>query len=166
MEDRCRHCGMAVAFHRIELGKYHQLDAPDLAVCWKCGVSLTDFTPIPVNIWHQNVHRRWKWKLAVLDRGFVNSGQVKTQRLNLLHQLCRIIASHSLAPDLQQYLCDKTNMPYQHISDVKIAFESGASQITLGSIAVSDPKIFIELFEKYGKDKIILGADFLNNKIN
>jgi phosphoribosylformimino-5-aminoimidazole carboxamide ribotide isomerase len=51
------------------------------------------------------------------------------------------------------------------IEDVKIAFESGASQITLGSIAVSDPKIFIELFEKYGKDKIILGADFLNNKI-
>ena len=51
------------------------------------------------------------------------------------------------------------------IEDVKIAFESGASQITLGSIAVSDPKIFIELFEKYGNDKIILGADFLNNKI-
>jgi phosphoribosylformimino-5-aminoimidazole carboxamide ribotide isomerase len=49
--------------------------------------------------------------------------------------------------------------------DVKIAFESGASQITLGSIAVSDPKIFVELFEKYGEDKIILGADFLNNKI-
>jgi hypothetical protein len=30
---------------------------------------------------------------------------------------------YTLAPDLQQYLCDKTNMPYQHISDVKIAFE-------------------------------------------
>jgi len=123
MEDRCRHCGVAVAFHRIELGKYHQLDAPDLAVCWKCGLSLTDIIPTPVNIWHENVHRRWRWKLAVLDRGFVNSGQIKIQKLNLLHQLCRIIASHSLAPDLQQYLCDKTNIPYQLISDVKIAFE-------------------------------------------
>jgi len=51
------------------------------------------------------------------------------------------------------------------IEDVKVAFESGASQITLGSLAVSDPEIFNDLFKKYGSDKIILGADFLDNKI-
>jgi len=51
------------------------------------------------------------------------------------------------------------------IEDVKLAFESGASQVTLGSIAVSDPKTFNDLFEKYGSDKIILGADFLDNRI-
>jgi len=51
------------------------------------------------------------------------------------------------------------------VEDVRIAFESGASQVTLGSIAVSDPDTFIELFQNYGSEKIILGADFLNNKI-
>jgi phosphoribosylformimino-5-aminoimidazole carboxamide ribotide isomerase len=51
------------------------------------------------------------------------------------------------------------------IEDVRVAFESGASQVTLGSIAVSSPETFIELFGKYGSDKIILGADFLDNKI-
>ena len=51
------------------------------------------------------------------------------------------------------------------IEDVKVAFESGASQVTLGSIAVSDPETFNDLFEKYGSDKIILGADFLDKKI-
>ena len=51
------------------------------------------------------------------------------------------------------------------IEDVRVAFESGASQVTLGSIAVSSPETFIELFDKYGADKIILGADFLDNKI-
>ncbi len=51
------------------------------------------------------------------------------------------------------------------IEDVKVAFESGASQVTLGSIAVSDPEAFNNLFKKYGSDKIILGADFLDNKI-
>ena len=51
------------------------------------------------------------------------------------------------------------------IEDVKVAFESGASQVTLGSIAVSDPETFNDLFEKYGSDKVILGADFLDNKI-
>ena len=51
------------------------------------------------------------------------------------------------------------------IEDVKVAFESGACQVTLGSVAVSDPETFNNLFEKYGSDKIILGADFLDNKI-
>ena len=49
--------------------------------------------------------------------------------------------------------------------DVEVAFESGASQVTLGSVAVSDSDTFYDLFEKYGSDKIILGADFLDNKI-
>ena len=51
------------------------------------------------------------------------------------------------------------------IEDVRVAFDYGASQVTLGSIAVSDPETFNDLFEKYGSDKIILGADFLDNKI-
>ena len=51
------------------------------------------------------------------------------------------------------------------IEDVKVAFEAGASQVTLGSIAISDPETFNNLFQKYGSDKIILGADFLDDKI-
>lgn len=43
--------------------------------------------------------------------------------------------------------------------DLKIAFESGAKQITGGSIAVKDKVIFESWIEKYGAEKIILGAD-------
>ena len=49
--------------------------------------------------------------------------------------------------------------------DLKIAFESGANQITGGSIAVKNPTIFKKWLEKYGIDKIILGADAKNEKI-
>jgi phosphoribosylformimino-5-aminoimidazole carboxamide ribotide isomerase len=49
--------------------------------------------------------------------------------------------------------------------DLKIAFESGANQITGGSIAVKNPSIFKSWLEKYDSDKIILGADALNEKI-
>ena len=49
--------------------------------------------------------------------------------------------------------------------DVEVAFESGASKVTLGSVAISDSNTFYDLFKKYGNDKIILGADFLENKI-
>lgn len=50
-------------------------------------------------------------------------------------------------------------------ADVKIAFENGASQITGGSIAVQNPSVFLEWLQKYGSEKIILGADANNRKI-
>jgi phosphoribosylformimino-5-aminoimidazole carboxamide ribotide isomerase len=49
--------------------------------------------------------------------------------------------------------------------DLKIAFESGANQITGGSIAVKNPSQFLNWLETYGSDKIILGADCLDQKI-
>lgn len=49
--------------------------------------------------------------------------------------------------------------------DLKIAFESGADQVTGGSIAVKDPVTFTSWIQKFGTDKIILGADANNEKI-
>lgn len=49
--------------------------------------------------------------------------------------------------------------------DLKIAFESGAGQITGGSIAVKQPEVFKKWLAKFGADKIILGADANNEKI-
>ena len=49
--------------------------------------------------------------------------------------------------------------------DARIAFESGAHQITGGSIAVHNPEMFRGWLNRYGTDKIILGADSLYRKI-
>jgi len=49
--------------------------------------------------------------------------------------------------------------------DLKIAFESGANQITGGSIAANNPEVFIKWLTQYGNEKIILGADCMNRKI-
>ena len=49
--------------------------------------------------------------------------------------------------------------------DLKIAFNSGAQQITGGSIAVKNPFQFISWLEVYGNEKIILGADAKDRKI-
>lgn len=43
--------------------------------------------------------------------------------------------------------------------DVRIAFESGAQMITGGSIAVKYPQMFLSWLERYGSERIILGAD-------
>lgn len=49
--------------------------------------------------------------------------------------------------------------------DLKIAFESGASMVTGGSIAVKSPETLLRWIGKYGADKIILGADAKNEMI-
>lgn len=49
--------------------------------------------------------------------------------------------------------------------DLRIAFESGANQITGGSIAVNDRTTFLRWLNVYGPNKIILGADALEEKV-
>lgn len=51
------------------------------------------------------------------------------------------------------------------LQDIEIAFNSGAKQITIGSIAVQNPEFCFDLIEKYGSEKIILGADCDDRKI-
>ena len=50
--------------------------------------------------------------------------------------------------------------------DIEKAFEAGASMVTVGSIAVTKPALFIQWLEKYGADKMILGADVRNGMIS
>lgn len=50
--------------------------------------------------------------------------------------------------------------------DLKKAFEAGASMVTIGSIAVTKPELFLSWLEEYGADKLILGADVRNGKIS
>lgn len=49
--------------------------------------------------------------------------------------------------------------------DLKIAFESGAKQVTGGSIAVTNPNLFESWLVEFGSDSIILGADCNHRKI-
>ncbi|MEM9991781.1 MAG: HisA/HisF-related TIM barrel protein, partial [Bacteroidota bacterium] len=49
--------------------------------------------------------------------------------------------------------------------DIRIAFESGAAQVTGGTIAVKDPNTFQTWITQYGSDRIILGSDVKDRKI-
>lgn len=54
----------------------------------------------------------------------------------------------------------------QSDEDIRLAFESGAKQITGGSIAIKNPDLFESWLKSYGSEKIILGADARNEKIS
>jgi phosphoribosylformimino-5-aminoimidazole carboxamide ribotide isomerase len=53
----------------------------------------------------------------------------------------------------------------QSDADLEIAFNSGAKQITGGSIAINNPVLFQSWIDKYGSGRIILGADAKNGMI-
>ncbi len=80
-------------------------------------------------------------------------------------------AQHIVNWKVLEKLATKTNL---HIdfgggiktdADLHVAFESGARQITGGSIAVKDPVLFKGWILGHGPEKIILGADAIDGKI-
>ena len=50
--------------------------------------------------------------------------------------------------------------------EIEKAFAAGASMVTVGSIAVTQPELFMGWLEKYGAERIILGADVRHGKIS
>ena len=50
--------------------------------------------------------------------------------------------------------------------DIEKAFAAGASMVTIGSIAVTQPDLFMGWLKKYGAERIILGADVRHGKIS
>ncbi len=53
----------------------------------------------------------------------------------------------------------------KNINDVNSVLNAGASIVTLGSIAVRNPGIVEEWLMEFGPDKILIGADVLDDKI-
>jgi len=51
-------------------------------------------------------------------------------------------------------------------TDIRAAFNSGAMQVTAGSIAVTDPDLFRRWLQVYGNEKLILGADCKGRKVS
>jgi phosphoribosylformimino-5-aminoimidazole carboxamide ribotide isomerase len=90
--------------------------------------------------------------LHVVDLDGAKAGEIKNQKA--LEKIC---SKTNLHVDFGGGI--KTN------ESLKIAFESGAKQITAGSIAVKNPEIMLEWLLNFGKDKIILGADAKDEKI-
>lgn len=80
-------------------------------------------------------------------------------------------ASHIVNYKVLETIASKTNLSIdfggglKSNEDLRIAFESGANQITGGSIAVKNSDIFKNWLQNYGPDKIILGADAMDEKV-
>lgn len=80
-------------------------------------------------------------------------------------------SQHIVNYKVLERICTRTNLKVdfggglKSDEDLRISFESGAKQITVGSIAVKQPNTFKGWLNKYGSEKIILGADCKDRKI-
>lgn len=50
--------------------------------------------------------------------------------------------------------------------DIRRAFDAGAAMVTIGSVAVTQPELFLSWLDTYGASRIILGADVRGGKIS
>jgi len=91
-------------------------------------------------------------RLHLVDLDGAKAGKIVNQKV-----LERICNSTSLTVDFGGGI--KTD------NDIETAFNAGAQMITGGSIAVKSPDVFLQWLEKYGEEKIILGADHKNERI-
>lgn len=80
-------------------------------------------------------------------------------------------ASHVVNLKILEKIVSQTNLKIDFgggiktNQDIESVFNAGASQITGGSIAVKNPDLFLSWIEKFGTEKIILGADCINRKV-
>lgn len=80
-------------------------------------------------------------------------------------------ASHIVNHKVLNLLSTKTNLiidfggGLKSDKDLEIAFNSGAKMITGGSIAVKERDTFLKWLQRYGSEKIILGADAKDGNI-
>lgn len=81
-------------------------------------------------------------------------------------------SNHIVNVDILKRITSETNLivdfggGIKTDNDIELAFQNGASMVTIGSIAVTQPKLFVSWIDKYGPERIILGADVRNGKIS
>lgn len=91
-------------------------------------------------------------KLHVVDLDGAKAGKIIN--LETLHQLCKFT---SLSIDFGGGI--------KREEDLQAAFQAGAAQVTVGTIAVKEPQMFTNWVNTFGPEKIVLGADVRHEKI-
>lgn len=113
----------------------------------------------------KTVYRNHPWEVA---KEFVTYG---FKRLHVV-DLDGAKAKHIVNSEVLQKITTETSLTVDFgggiktDEDIEKAFASGAKMVTVGSIAVTNPELFLSWIKKYGADRMILGADVRNGKIS
>ena len=114
-----------------------------------------------------NLKKEYSSNPLLVAKEFENNGATHLHVVDLEGAKSNTIINRSILQDI----CSNTDLKVDFgggiktKDDVSLAFDLGVNQITLGSVAVTNKDLLIDSLNVYGKEKIILGADFLDNVI-
>lgn len=100
--------------------------------------------------------------------------QIEDNGINYLHLIDLDGAKNKRIENIRvlEKIAGKTNLKIdfggglRSYEDLITVFNAGARQVTAGSTAVTDPRLFIEWLTKLGQEKLILGADCIDRKVS
>jgi phosphoribosylformimino-5-aminoimidazole carboxamide ribotide isomerase len=100
--------------------------------------------------------------------------QIEDNGINYLHLVDLDGAKNKKIENIKvlEKISAKTNLRIdfggglRSFEDLLTVFNAGARQVTAGSIAITDPYLFIEWLTKLGQEKLILGADCIDRKVS
>ena len=100
--------------------------------------------------------------------------QIESFGLKYLHLVDLDGAKNKKIENLKvlERIADKTKLKIdfggglRKYDDILTVFNAGARQVTAGSIAVTDPHLFMEWLTRLGQEKLILGADCIDRKVS
>lgn len=98
---------------------------------------------------------------------FEDAGIRRVHLVDLDGAKAKRIINHKVLEDIAKHtsLVIDFGGGIQSDADIDIAFSAGAAMVTGGSVAAKDRKLFVSWINKYGGDRIILGADSRNGHI-
>jgi phosphoribosylformimino-5-aminoimidazole carboxamide ribotide isomerase len=114
-----------------------------------------------------NLKKEYSSNPLLVAKEFENNGATHLHVVDLEGAKSNTIVNSSILQDI----CSNTDLKVDFgggiktKDDISLAFDLGVNQITLGSLAVTNKDLLIDSLNVYGKEKIILGADFLDNVI-
>jgi hypothetical protein len=144
VHDRCPSCGVPVAFHRREMGKFSQVEAGLITQCHVCDFDLRESKVVAPIIYDKSAGSTFLSALRMLE------GDVVDARYNLgffavLHQLCKIMLTQNAHAHLRQYVSEKISTPEvalrtKHESFEYYSLEERHVIIQLGMWLLADPE--------------------------
>ena len=114
-----------------------------------------------------NLKKEYSSNPLLVAKEFENNGATHLHVVDLEGAKSSTIINRSVL----QEICSNTDLKVDFgggiktKNDISLAFDLGVNQITLGSVAVTNKDLLIDSLNVYGKEKIILGADFLGEEV-
>jgi len=144
--DRCPECGVAIAVHRLDVGKPDILDIRQMSYCYVCGFDLR-VAPKVMPISYDNQASAFLLKASyLLDPDcHIDNAQWELGRYDVMHQLCRIMTARYEHASLREFVLDQVGFPDIHLTEGYISIEQRSIEerhhlIQLAAWVLMDPE--------------------------